>query len=168
MIRLRPPEPKDSLALMDFFNGLIEEDIQINYNRKVGYEEEAGWLRKKLEEVARSEALLLVAEQEDGKIVGAVDVRRGRFKEAHTGELGVSVDRDYRKRGLGTRMMRVALKEAKRLGIKLVWLQVFSTNIGAIRLYRRLGFRKEAYLKKRLLHRGKYVDKLIMSRSLRR
>lgn len=163
MIRLRPPEPKDSLALMDFFNELIEEDVQINYDRKVGYEEEVEWLRKKLDEVARGEGVMFVAEH-DGKLVGAVDVRRGKFREAHTGELGIIVGRNYRKMGLGTRMMKLALAEAKKTGIKLAWLQVFSTNKDAIELYKKLGFRKDAVFGKRLLYRGKYVDKIVMSR----
>ncbi len=46
VVRLRPPEPKDALALMDFFNGLIEEGVQISRDRKLGYEEEVEWLRK--------------------------------------------------------------------------------------------------------------------------
>lgn len=167
MIKLRPPEPKDSLALMDFFNGLIEEgEVQISRDRKLGYEEEVEWLKKELDEMARGDALIFVAEQ-DEKVVGAVDIRRGKFKEAHTAELGISVGRDYRKRGLGTKMMRLALAEAKKIGIKLVWLQVFSTNTDAIELYKKLCFRKEALLKKRLFYNGKYVDKIIMSRPLR-
>ncbi len=169
MIRLRLPEPKDSLALMDFFNGLIEEELQISRDRKLGYEEEVEWLKKELDEMARGEALIFVAEEEqDGKLAGAVDIRRGKFKESHTAVLGISVGREYRKRGLGTKLMRLALTEAKKIGIKLVWLQVFSTNKDAIGLYRKMGFRKDATLKKMLFYRGKYVDKIIMSRELRR
>ncbi len=168
MIKLRPPEPKDSLALMDFFNGLIEEGVQISRDRKLGYEEEVEWLKKELDEVARGDALIFVADDEDdGRIAGAVDIRRGKFKESHTAELGISVCKDYRKMGLGTKMMRLALAEAKKIGIKLVWLQVFSTNTDAIELYKKLGFRKDATLKKRLFYEGKYVDKIMMSRPLR-
>lgn len=152
---------------MDFFNGLIEEGVQISRDRKLGYGEEAEWLRKELDEMARGEALIFVAEDEqDGKIAGAVDIRRGKFKEAHTAELGISVCRDYRKMGLGTKLMRLILAEAKKIGIKLVWLQVFSTNKDAIGLYRKMGFKKEALLKKRLFYNGKYVDKIILSRPL--
>lgn len=166
VVRLRPPEPKDSLALMDFFNGLIEEGVQISRDRKLGYEEEVEWLRKELDEIARGEALIFVAEEQDGKLAGAVDIRRGKFKEAHTAELGISVCKDYRKKRLGTKLMRLALAEAKKIGIRLVWLQVFSTNKDAIGLYRKMGFKKEATLKKMLFYRGKYVDKIIMSRPL--
>lgn len=165
-VRLRPPEQKDALALMDFFNGLIEEGVQISRDRKLGYEEEVEWLRKELDEMARGEALIFVAEEQDGKLAGAVDIRRGKFKEAHTAELGISVCKDYRKKGLGTKLMRLALAEAKKIGIRLVWLQVFSTNKDAIGLYRKMGFKKEATLKKMLFYRGKYVDKLVMSRRL--
>lgn len=167
-VRLRPPEPNDALALMDFFNGLIEEGVQISRDRRLGYEEEVEWLRKELDEMARGEALIFVAEDEDGKMAGAVDIRRGKFKESHTAELGISVCKDYRKKGLGTELMRLALAEAKKIGIKLVWLQVFSTNKDAIGLYRKLGFKKEATLKKMLFYRGRYVDKIIMSLPLRR
>ncbi len=168
MIRLRPPEPKDSLALVDFFNGLIEEGVQISRDRKLGYGEEVEWLRKELDEMARGEALIFVADDGAGSIVGAVDVRRGKFRESHTAEIGISVSREQRGRGLGEKMMRLAMREAKKIGIKIVWLQVFSTNRVAIRLYKKLGFKRDAALKRRLLYRGKYVDKIMMSRELRR
>lgn len=164
MIKLRPPEPKDALALVDFFNGLIEEEAQISRDRKLGYEEEVEWLRKELDEMTRGEALIFVAEDDDGKIAGAVDVRRGKFRESHTAEIGVSVSRAQRGRGLGKKLMALAMREAKNMGIRIVWLQVFSTNRAAIRLYKKLGFRKEALLKKRLFYKGKCVDKIVMSR----
>lgn len=163
MTRLRPPELKDALALMDFFNGLIEEGVQIYRDRKVGYEEEVEWLGKQMDEMAHGEIVMFVAE-ENGKIIGAVEIRKGKFRESHTGELGVSVEKGHRNMGLGTKMIRLALKEAKKAGIKLVWLRVFANNYGAIGLYKRLGFMKEAALRKRLSYKGRYVDSVIMSR----
>jgi ribosomal-protein-alanine N-acetyltransferase len=54
--------------------------------------------------------------------------------------LGVAVDEDLRRRGLGGALMREAHGYAGRHGIRLLLLEVRRSNRAAIRLYRRLGW----------------------------
>jgi hypothetical protein len=49
---------------------------------------------------------------------------------------------DHRDRGLGTALMRQSLDGFRRVGLERVFLEVTCQNEGAIRLYRRMGFRK--------------------------
>ena len=51
------------------------------------------------------------------------------------------LDRDYRGKGLGRRLMDKAVDEAKRLGFKSIVLDSMSSYKDALRLYEKTGFK---------------------------
>ncbi len=60
---------------------------------------------------------------------------------AGEGEItNVSVDQDYRKKGIGAAMLGRVLEEGKKLGIEAFTLEVRCSNQPAIRLYEKFGF----------------------------
>lgn len=163
-LEVRKPGRDDAPSLMQFINELIEEDAQLLVNKKCNLKEEKAWLLGKLKEVSEKKTVYLVCAHGD-RIIGAVEVKKGRFREEHTGEFGIAILKKYRNIGLGTHLARIILKEARKiLKVKLVWLRVFETNLNAIKVYRRLGFKRDARLRKRIKYKGKYVNVLIMSR----
>jgi ribosomal protein S18 acetylase RimI-like enzyme len=52
----------------------------------------------------------------------------------------INIAEDHRGRGLGSAAMDALEEEARRLGAARVGLHVFADNVGAIRLYERLGY----------------------------
>jgi len=81
------------------------------------------------------------------------------------GELGnIAVDAEWRRQGVATRLISVALDRARERGIRDVYLEVRRTNTGAQRVYRRLGFHQVG------VRRDYYVkpveDALVMRREL--
>jgi YD repeat-containing protein len=90
---------------------------------------EAGWRR------------LWVARDGDGRIAGHIDLRaHAERPAAHRCLLGMGVDRDYRRLGLGQRLIAHAAQWAADNGLAWIDLQVLSVNQPAIALYRRAGF----------------------------
>src|ERR1043166_2020553 len=74
--------------------------------------------------------------RERGRIVG------GLAGEIFFGWLYVSllwISEEYRGRGFGSKLMKAAEKEARRRGVKQVWLDTFSFQAPAF--YRKLGYR---------------------------
>ena len=63
------------------------------------------------------------------------------FDEIHINN--VALRPALRGQGLGTSLMRHVLREARRLGARRATLEVRASNVGARRLYERLGFRLE-------------------------
>ncbi len=99
-----------------------------------------------------------------GRIVGVLTLQRGIYKKSrHAGTLGIAISRGYRHRGIGTNMIRHALKWAKSAGIEKVNLEVFSSNQNAIEAYRKIGFRIEGAKKRQFVIDGQYVDDVLMS-----
>lgn len=81
----------------------------------------------------------------------------------HCGSLGMGVLKDYRRHGIGARLLLATLAKAKTKGITRVTLKVRADNAGAIRLYEETGFKLEATLKNAMRFDGKYYDELQMS-----
>jgi len=61
----------------------------------------------------------------------------------HTGRLGIGLLPQYRRQGWGTKLVSEALKLAFRKDLERIELEVFASNVGAIKLYQNIGFSKE-------------------------
>jgi ribosomal protein S18 acetylase RimI-like enzyme len=97
-------------------------------------------------------------------VVGFCDILpNGLTGFTHVGRLGMGVRAEWRRQGVGRRMLEACLSQARNSGIEKVELEVFSDNVGAIRLYDSFGFRVEG-LKvrgRKLEHR--YQDLTLMA-----
>ena len=82
-----------------------------------------------------------IALDEDGAICGHIDLRaRPERTASHRCLLGMGVHRDWRRHGLGARLLAYALDWACEQGLAWVDLEVLSNNLPARRLYERSGF----------------------------
>jgi ribosomal protein S18 acetylase RimI-like enzyme len=61
----------------------------------------------------------------------------------HVGRLGMGVRSEWRRQGIGRRMLDACLSLARNAGIEKVELEVFSDNVAAVRLYDSFGFSEE-------------------------
>ncbi len=76
----------------------------------------------------------------------------------------ISLDTKYQNMGLGYKVMRSLLTYLfDKRKIRKVFLEVYETNRRAIKLYEKLGFRKEGILKKHTFKNGEYINLIIMS-----
>lgn len=101
----------------------------------------------------------------DGKIVGSADCRIGSLKKTkHTASFGVAVCKKYRNIGIGTALMDELMRWAEEKGVKKLWLSVFSDNMRAINLYKKLGFQVECIKRGQFRVNGKYVDEVVMAK----
>lgn len=80
------------------------------------------------------------------------------LEEAHV--TNIAVHPDYRKRGWGRLLMQTLMKEAARLGMERMTLEVRVSNEPAIRLYKSLGFEVGGVRKK--YYADNQEDALIM------
>ena len=69
----------------------------------------------------------------------------GRSLQGHI--VSIAVHPNWRRRGIGERLMREAIIRCKLLGCRRVVLEVRVSNKPAIRLYEKLGFRREKILR---------------------
>ena len=76
------------------------------------------------------------------KVIGWCDIIPKRNEGfTHVGILGIGLLSEYRNQGIGSKLIEKAMEHAvKKNGIEKVELEVFESNINAIRLYEKFGF----------------------------
>lgn len=82
----------------------------------------------------------------------------------HLGRLGMGLDVEYRRQGLGEALLLAALEAAGRAGIERVELQVYASNEPAIALYRKFGFETEGVKRRARKIDNRYDDIVMMAR----
>lgn len=81
---------------------------------------------------------------------------------AHQGEiLNLAVERAHRRRGVGRALLEAALENMRPRGVRLVFLEVRESNLGAQRFYQRLGFRQVG--RRRKYYRKPPEDALVLA-----
>ena len=139
---LRAPKWSDLDDMLDFINSLIEENAEIAADTKKTRDQEVDWLARHLINIEKDKEIAIVAEI-GGKMVGQVQVspRGGRLR--HVGNLGISVKAGYREIGIGTELMNEAEKQAQRIGIEIIFLDVFATTNELVASIRNLNTMKQ-------------------------
>lgn len=174
-LRIREVAWGDFQGLVDTYWLLYEEretnpEIGITlFGSRPSHADEAQWFARTFERVLSGASVMRVAEV-DRHVVGNCLVNRvgatADSEEAHVGDLGILVHRDFRGRGIGSALMRATLA-ACRGRFDVVRLSVFSANAGARRLYERLGFVPYGHLPGAVRRGGRYLDVDLMRLDLR-
>ena len=78
----------------------------------------------------------------DGEICGSCDIRiQGRERLRHRAEMGIAVRKECWGTGIAQHLLEESISEAKRRGVRKIYLTVRSDNERARALYERNGFK---------------------------
>ncbi|CBY21693.1 unnamed protein product [Oikopleura dioica] len=96
----------------------------------------------------RPQLCFLARDPQDNTVIGAIVCKLDRHKNIiRRGYIAMlAVDKRYRKRGIGKELVRRAIEAMDAEGCDEVVLETEITNLGAIRLYERLGFVRDERL----------------------
>ncbi|MEY2689364.1 MAG: hypothetical protein RL375_3563 [Pseudomonadota bacterium] len=81
---------------------------------------------------------------------------------SHCGSLGMGIHPNYRRQGLGTRLLAACIEKAWAKGLTRIELEARADNVEAIALYQKLGFRHEALKERAMRFDGIYFDAVQM------
>ncbi len=85
------------------------------------------------------------------------------FGLTHSSWLALGVHREFRRRGIGRRLMDSVIEKAWQSGLERIELVVWADNQPAIALYENLGFQHEGVLRNYRYLDGKYTDAVMMA-----
>jgi RimJ/RimL family protein N-acetyltransferase len=112
---------------------------------------------------ARDAASSLIAVA-GGEVIGMFHVAASRHG---FGEIGMTVARDWRGRGVGSALMQAGIDRARDQGLHKLSLEVFAHNAAAIALYSKCGFSEEGRrIRQYRRASGELWDSVIMGREL--
>lgn len=149
-------------------NSLVKEDAMLLVRNLKSLEEEIKFLKDRLEKIKSKKTVCVIAEY-DNKIIAMSDLDVLEERSDHIANFGISIIDGYRGIGLGKAMMEEIIKLAKKdlkPKPKIIKLEVFENNSPAIKLYKKMGFKKVAKIPDRLQYKGKLIAELVMLKYL--
>jgi L-amino acid N-acyltransferase YncA len=164
-VTVRPIRWEDLDDCIEFINSLIDEGAEIAVETRVSRNEEADWLGKRLASAEKGEFVDIIAEI-DGKMIANAEVGRRTGPMSHVGDLGIGIRAEYRGIGVGTMLMKTLVDESRKMGLKMLVLDVFDTNKTAKGLYKKIGFRENGRIPKGVFKKGEYIDLVRMTLEL--
>ncbi len=162
---IRVMEEDDKQQLLNFMTALPQEDRAYLKDDVTDPEFIDLWIG----ESKREGSFTLLAEKE-GAIIGEANLHRSRYGWAkHVGEIRVIVAPEHKRKGLGTILARETFHQALRLGLDKLQVLLMPSQVGAIKAFKRAGFKKEAELKDHVIDQdGNKHNLIIMTRSVRK
>ncbi len=120
---------------------------------------------KKLKETEnKKDKRIIVRDQE--KIIAHLKINF--HKDIHKHRVILSsmvVIESYRKKGIGEKLVKFSIKNLPK-EIKLILLEVNENNKTALKLYKKLGFKKYGYLKKATIVSNKFSNNILLEKEL--
>lgn len=95
-----------------------------------------------LEDKEKSHSEIQICALVDDRIVGLAGISAvgSKDKVKHRAEFGISVEKAYYGKGIGTALTQVCIECAKTAGYRQLELEVVAENTNAIALYKKFGF----------------------------
>lgn len=166
---IRYPTKADLNAMWEYINTLSKEKTFIRYRgEKISLKEESEFLTKELEEIAKNQAIFLLAFYKE-KLIGASGIDMKDKIEKHLGVFGVTIAKEFRGEGIGSILMENVINEAvKKLSdLEIIILGVYKNNVLAKQMYKKFGFLEYGTLPKGIKLEDGYVDHTFMYKIIR-
>ena len=154
-------------ALYDLFTDSIMHGGTIGFLKPMSRKRAQEYFEELKQGVHSGDVIAVIA---GGKSIDAFGLIRRDEGEIfrHCYEMGrVMVRSEKQRHGLGAAIVQRLLAEAKRRKVEVVWLDVRITNVVAIQLFQKLGFRTWGIFPNRIKTGREYIDVLYMACDLR-
>jgi len=138
---MRPLSKNDKKALVDLFARASREDLEF-------FRDDAGdpaVVESWVDSLDLKRVYPLVAVIDD-KIVGDATLHFRKRYHRHLAWVRVFLDRSYRRRGIGTLMLRSLVEIARTLGLQQLYIEVVATQHNVIKALLDLGYQHEVTL----------------------
>lgn len=138
-VLLRPLTKEDKAALIALFEPTSDDDFKLMRNNVRDKELVASWV----DHLDYKRVLPIVAVVND-RIVGDCTLHFRAGPGRHLADVRIFLSKEFRKRGLGTAMLRSAIEIAKKLGLQQLVAEVVADQVKVITAFKELGFEQRA------------------------
>jgi GNAT superfamily N-acetyltransferase len=162
-ITVRPMNASDEIALISFFKRIPVDERQLFREDVTKAPVIQGWIRNL--DYGR---LLPILAFQGPRIVADATLHRDRGGWArHLGKIRVTLDPDFRRRGLARLLIREFIDLAKPLGLAVLQAEILDVQEHAALLFEDLGFQRVAVLPQQAIDlSGRVHDLLVYSQAI--
>ncbi len=161
-ISIRPATPADAEAICTIYNQGIEDRVATLETELRTPEERRQWMG------ARGPRHPVIVAEAGGRVVGwgSLNPFNPRRAYDHVADLSVYVERGWRGRGVGRRLLHRLVTLAREIGYHKMVLAALPFNQAGVALYQRLGFTRVGVYREQGMLDGRWVDVLLMEKVL--
>jgi L-amino acid N-acyltransferase YncA len=161
-IAIRAATDADAAAICLVYNQGIEDRIATLETELRTPEERRRWLAAR---GPRHPVFVAVAQE---TVVGwsSLNVYNPRPAYQYVADLSVYIERGWRGRGVGRRLLEHLIEQARALGYHKMMLSTFPFNASGVALYERMGFTRAGVFREMGQLDGRWIDTLIMEKML--
>jgi len=161
-VTIRPATLDDAPAICTIYNQGIEDRIATLETELRTPAERRQWL------AARGPRHPVIVAEVAGAVVGWGSLTAFNPRRAYdfVADFSVYVERGWRGKGVGSRLLTRLIELARELGYHKLVLSAFPWNEGGMALYRKFGFRTVGTYKEQGKLDGRWVDTVIMEKIL--
>ncbi len=162
-VTVRDATPEDTPAIAQIYNQGIVDRLATLETEERTPEERREWL------TARDSRHPVLVAEADGAVVafGSLNTFNPRAAYNYVADFSVYVERSWRGRGVGRRMLDALEQRARGLGYHKLVLAAFPFNSAGMALYSSCGFRVVGSYQEQGLLDGKWVDTIVMEKLLK-
>jgi phosphinothricin acetyltransferase len=165
-IALRPATAADAAAICLVYNQGIEDRIATLETELRTPDERRQWLAAR---GPKHPVFVAIAEDDPQETIvgwGSLNVYNARPAYQYVADLSIYIERGWRGKGVGRRLLEHLIEQARALGYHKMMLSTFPFNATGVALYERLGFTRVGILHEMGRLDGRWVDTLIMEKLL--
>lgn len=161
-LTIRPATTADAPAIATIYNQGIEDRLATLETQLRSAEERRQWM------TARGPRHPVIVVEADRQVVGWASLNSFNARPAydHVADISVYVERAWRGRGVGRRLLGRLDELARAIGYHKLVLAAFPFNEAGMGLYRRMGFAPVGIYREQGLLDGRWVDVVVMERLL--
>jgi len=161
-ISIRAASLQDAEAIAEIYNqGILDRVATLETELRDAVERRR-WLE------ARGPRHPVIVAEADGAVVGWGSLNSFNARRAydHVADFSVYVERSWRGRGVGGRLLADLIERARRAAYHKLVLAAFPFNDAGVALYERFGFTRVGIYREQGQLDGKWVDVLLMEKLL--
>jgi RimJ/RimL family protein N-acetyltransferase len=163
-ILLRPMVPEDKQRLIEYYSPVSDEDLRYFRDHEV---KDPQFIQEWCDNLNYGKVLPILALAKD-RVVGSASLHFFDGPKRHVGEMRLFLSKDYRKRGLGMKMIRALIDLARKNGLSILYCEVIADMSKVVKAFEQLGFKSQATLDDFFMFPdGDMCDVVIMTLSLR-
>ena len=162
-VLLRPMVEDDEKCLLEFYSAVSEDDMR--YFRH--YVKGSSIIHEWCKNLDYGKVLPILALVKD-HVVGSASLHFGEGPKRHIAEVRLFLAKDFRKRGLGAKMIKALINLARRQGLGILQAEVIAEQTKVVKAFETLGFKPQTVLDDYFLFPdGDTRDVVLMTMSLR-
>lgn len=162
-VLLRALLPEDRQKLHEFFGSAADDDLRYFRHNVKDPAVIDGWC----DHLNYAQVLPVIALFKD-HVVGSASLHFFTGPRRHIGEVRLFLSKDFRKRGLGMKMIRALVELARKQGLTILMAEVIADQTKVVKAFEQLGFKVNCMLDDYYqFPDGDFCDVVLMTLTLR-